>query len=139
AKLKSGEDFQELAKSLSTGPTAANGGNLGYFTKQEMVPEFANAAFSMDKNSILDNPVKTQFGWHVIQLLDIRNRAKPTFEQMEPMIRAEQRREILADLLENWRKDAKIEQFDINGKPLKEGADATGLVPAKQPADQQGG
>lgn len=128
-KLSTGEKFEDLAKSLSMGPTGPNGGDLGYFAKADMVPEFAEAAFQMEKNSILETPVKTQFGWHVIQLVDMRQRPKPTFEQVEPMLRAEARREALEELIDGWRKDAKIEQFDINGKPLKDGANATGLIP----------
>lgn len=129
AKLKTDSDFEALAKSISVGPSAANGGDLGYFAKQDMVPEFSEAAFKMKKGDIIEAPVKTQFGWHVIQLVDVRQRPKPTMEQIEPMIRAEIRREVLEELIGNWRKDVKIEQFDINGRPLKKGADATGLVP----------
>ncbi len=133
-KLKTGEKFEDLANSLSIGPTASKGGDLGYFAKNEMVPEFSEAAFGMDKNSVIAAPVKTQFGWHVIKLLDIRQRPKPTLEQLTPMIEAELRREALAALLTKWRKGVKIEQFDINGQPLKEGANATGLVMPANPA-----
>lgn len=135
---KDGTNFAELAKSLSVGPTAPKGGDLGYFAKSEMVPEFANAAFDMKKNSILQTPVKTQFGWHIIQVLDVRERAKPTFEQMQPLLVAEMRREALDDLLKKWRKGVKVEQFDINGKPLKKGADATGLISTDKKPNQGG-
>lgn len=138
-KLQKGnEKFEDLAKSLSIGPTAPRGGDLGYFTQKEMVPEFANAAFSMEKEAVSETPVKTQFGWHVIQVVDIRQRPKPTIEQMTPVLDAELRRNALDDLLKGWRKKAKIERFDINGKPLKEGANALGVVPPsvkEQPAE----
>lgn len=130
-QLKAGGDFQGLAKELSVGPTAPKGGDLGYFAKTDMVPEFANKAFSMDKNSITDTPVKTQFGYHVIQLVDVRQRPKPTMDQVKPALEAELRREVLNEKMAEWRKSAKIEQFDINGKPLKDGANATGMVPPK--------
>lgn len=133
-KLKKGGKFEELAAELSVGPTATKGGDLGYFAKSEMVPEFANAAFEMDKNSILQTPVKSQFGWHVIQVVDVRQRPKPTMEQMTPVLRAELSRKVLNDLIKEWRKDAKIKQFDINGKPLKEGANSIGIVPPKADA-----
>ncbi|MCI5059524.1 MAG: peptidylprolyl isomerase [Alphaproteobacteria bacterium] len=140
-KLKTGEKFEDLAKSLSIGPTSVKGGDLGYFTKQEMVPEFAKAAFGMEKGATLETPVQTQFGWHVIQLVDVRDRPKPSLEQLAPALQAEARRSVLDDLLQKWRKDAKIEQFDINGKPLKKGADATGLTDADKkkmmPSDVQ--
>ena len=133
-KLKTGGKFEELAKELSIGPTAPKGGDLGYFLKEEMVPEFANAAYQMEKGSVLQTPVKTQFGWHIIQLVDVRQRAKPEFEQVEPALRANLSREALGGLLQDWRKGAKIEQFDINGKPLKDGADVIGIVPPKPEA-----
>jgi peptidyl-prolyl cis-trans isomerase C len=138
-KLKTGGDFAELAKSLSVGPTAPKGGDLGYFTKQEMVPEFSNAAFSMEEGEISNEPVQTQFGWHVIKLTDIRQKPKPTFEQMAPMIEAEKRREVLDELVKEWREDAKIEQFDINGKPLKDGANVIGIVPENKNQPKQDG
>jgi peptidyl-prolyl cis-trans isomerase C len=133
-QLQAGGDFAGVAKDLSVGPTAAKGGDLGYFAKAEMVPEFSEAAFGLKKGDVLEAPVKTQFGWHVIKVEDIRQRAKPTLEQVKPAIQAELRREILEDLLKNWRKGAKIEQFDINGEALKKGANATGLVPPKAAA-----
>ncbi len=119
-KLKTGEKFEDLAKSLSIGPTGARGGDLGYFAKNEMVPAFAEAAFSMKKDSTLETPVKTRFGWHVIQLIDIRKREAASLEEMTPVLKAELSRTALEDLMQGWRKKAEIEQFDINGKPLNE-------------------
>src|SRR5215472_3958366 len=71
AQLKNGADFATLAKQKSKDPGAAEGGDLGYFTKDQMVPEFAEAAFKLDKGQISD-PVKTQFGWHIIKIEDKR-------------------------------------------------------------------
>lgn len=129
---KEDADFAKLAAELSIGPTKSRGGDLGYFGKTEMVKPFADAAFGMEKNSILETPVKTQFGYHVIQLVDIRQRTKPSYEQFAPNAIAEMRREIMQDLLDKWRKKAKIEQFDINGKPLEKGANVIGIVPTEQ-------
>ncbi len=136
-KLNKGGKFEELAKELSVGPTAPKGGDLGYFAKTEMVTEFSDAVFGMKKGETLKKPVKTQFGWHVIKLVDVRERAKPTLEQMTPAIRAELSRKVLDNLIKEWRKDAKIEQFDINGKPLKAGANAIGIIPPKSDAKQK--
>ena len=129
-KLNKGGKFEELAAELSIGPTGVKGGDLGYFGEGEMVPEFSAAAFAMKKGEVADKPVQTQFGWHVIKLVDIRDRAKPTLEQVEPSLRAELSRTALDELLVKWRKGAKVEQFDINGQPLKDGANAIGIVPA---------
>lgn len=130
-RLDDGADFAELAKELSTGPTGPNGGDLGYFGKGDMVPEFAEVAFSMEKGTYTKEPVQTQFGYHVIKVLDSRPKPNPTLEELAPSIEAELRREALEGMVEQWRESVKIEQFDINGKPIKEGADAFGqMAPA---------
>ncbi len=129
-KLNNNGDFVELAKELSVGPTAPKGGDLGYFAKGEMVPEFSDKVFSMKKGDVTSEPVKTQFGYHVIMLEDTRERPKPTMEQLKPALEAEIRRELLTEMMQDWRESVKIEQFDINGQPLKEGANALGIVPS---------
>ncbi|MCL4144383.1 UNVERIFIED_CONTAM: hypothetical protein GTU68_067142 [Idotea baltica] len=79
-------DFAELAKEKSTGPSGASGGDLGYFLKGDMVAPFAEAAFALEKGAVSD-PVKTQFGWHVIKLEDRRMRKPPAFEELEGQLR----------------------------------------------------
>ncbi len=86
AALDGGKDFAELAKEKST-DAAAEGGDLGYFTKGRMVPEFEVAAFALEKGAYTKEPVKTQFGYHVILVEDKRNQAPPTLEQVEPQVR----------------------------------------------------
>ena len=85
AQLKGGADFATLAKEKSKDPGAAEGGDLGYFTKEQMVPEFSEVAFKLGKGQLSD-PVKTQFGWHIIKVEDKRTRPTPTFEQVKPQI-----------------------------------------------------
>jgi peptidyl-prolyl cis-trans isomerase C len=121
AKLDAGEDFAKLAgeNSKDTG-NKEKGGDLGWFAKGDMVPEFSEAAFKISKGGISKEPVKTQFGWHVIKVEDKRERPKPSFDEVKPMIQADLRREKLEGMLDNWRQTAKIEKFDINGDPLKE-------------------
>src|ERR1700739_5083039 len=74
-QLKGGADFAKLAKEKSKDPGAAEGGDLGYFTKDQMVPEFAEVAFKLDKGQVSE-PVKTQFGWHIIKV-EARRSAPP--------------------------------------------------------------
>ncbi len=120
AQLKEGADFAKLASENSGDPgNKDKGGDLGWFAKADMVPEFSEAAFKIAKGSVGDAPVKTQFGWHVIKVEDKRDRPKPTFEEVKPMIQVELRREKLEAMLEGWKKTAKIEKFDINGSPVK--------------------
>ena len=78
--------FIELAKSESTGPTGPKGGDLGYFSKEQMVLPFAKAAFALKKGEITTKPVKTQFGWHVIYLEDRKAARQVPFEQVKERI-----------------------------------------------------
>jgi peptidyl-prolyl cis-trans isomerase C len=119
AKLKAGEKFEDLAQSSMDQPTAANGGDLGYFAKTEMVPEFAEAAFALKPGDFTQTPVKTQFGFHVIKVEEKRKRPEPQFELVKPQLEAQLRREKLGSMLEQWQKEAKIQKFDINGEEIK--------------------
>lgn len=121
-KLEGGGDFAALAKENSTDATAQSGGDLGYFTKTDVVPEFAKAAFVIDPGTYSKEPVKTQFGYHVIKVYEKRQRPPATFENAKPLVEAEVRREILNNILQNWRKTAKIEKFDINGEVASKAA-----------------
>jgi peptidyl-prolyl cis-trans isomerase C len=108
ARLGKGEDFQKIANELTEDPSGkANGGDLGFFTKEQMVPEFANVAFSLEKGKV-SAPVKTQFGWHVIKTEDKRTKAKPTFDEVKPQIEQFVARKAQADLVTKLRADAKI-------------------------------
>jgi len=84
-RLKDGEDFAALAKKYSQGPTASKGGDLGYFTRGKMVKPFEELAFSLKKGEI-GGPVKTQFGWHIIRVDDIKNAAVKTFSEVRNQI-----------------------------------------------------
>lgn len=81
-RIEAGEDFGDLARELSTGPSSIDGGDLGYFVKDAMVAPFAEAAFALDVGAV-SAPVETQFGWHVIKVSDRRTRPVPSFEDME--------------------------------------------------------
>src|SRR6185369_3604007 len=84
-ELKKGADFAELAKKKSKDPGSSDGGDLGFFTKEQMVPEFSTVAFTLEPGKISD-PVKSQFGWHVIKVEEKRNRQAPPFEQVKGQI-----------------------------------------------------
>lgn len=120
-QLDEGKDFAELAKEKSTGPSAAQGGDLGYFTKGRMVPEFEAAAFALEKGEYAKEPVKTQFGWHVIKLEDRRAAAPPAFEEVAPQFRQLVMRERYGDLIREAREEYEIEVLD---EQLKAGYEA---------------
>ncbi|HXX04764.1 MAG TPA: peptidylprolyl isomerase, partial [Xanthobacteraceae bacterium] len=100
----------------------------GYFTKDQMVPEFAEVAFKLDKGQISD-PVKTQFGWHIIKVEDKRIKPTPTFEQVKPQIENYVAHRAQAQLVENLRKNATIERLD---KPAAPASALNPAAPAKK-------
>jgi peptidyl-prolyl cis-trans isomerase C len=107
AQLKKGADFAELAKKLSKDP-GSDGGDLGYITKEQVVPEFGNVAFSLEKGKI-SAPVKTQFGWHIIKVEDTRERKPPPLEAVKDQIKAKLTQEATEAMMQKLRADAKIE------------------------------
>jgi len=110
-ELKKGADFAELAKKKSKDPGAADGGDLGFFTKDQMVPEFSAVAFAMEPGKVSD-PVKSQFGWHIIKVEEKRNRQAPAFDQVKPQIETYVVRKAQADFVTKLREGAKIERMD---------------------------
>lgn len=122
AQLDKGADFAQLAKDNSIDGTAKNGGQLGYFVENEVVPEFSKAAFALPVGSYTKTPVKTQFGYHVIKSEDKRKREAAPFEQVKQFLETQVRREVLDEILKEWRAQAKIETFDINGDKIEPAA-----------------
>lgn len=112
AEIKKGTDFAELAKLKSKDPGAASGGgDLGYFAKDQMVPEFAEVAFKLDKGQLSD-PVKTQFGWHIIKVEDKRAKPMPEFEKVKDQVETFVMRKAQGDYITKLRTGAKIERLD---------------------------
>jgi len=139
-ELKKGADFATLAKDKTTDPSGkASGGDLGYFTKGEMVPDFANAAFALKKGEFTQTPVHTQFGWHVIKVEDRRPGKAGTYEQIAPQIAQQLTQQIVGQKLQELRSQGKVELFDLNGKPLALAAPGGGAPAPQQqaPAAQQ--
>lgn len=124
--LNKGADFAETARNNSVGPSAAQGGDLGYFSRDQMVPAFAEAAFGLQKGEMTQTPVQSRFGWHIIVVEDIREAPPPSFEEQEEELRTEMSREVIGAEIERLREGATIERFNLDGSPLDE--------PATQPA-----
>ena len=129
ARVKAGEDFAKVATEVSKDP-AGKGGDLGWFTKERMVPEFAEAAFKLKPGQISE-PVKTQFGWHIIQVEGVRMKTFPSFDKVKEQASHYVEQKAQADLVQQLRKSAKIERFDE--APAKPAAPAT-PAPAKPAA-----
>jgi len=109
AELDGGADFSELAKEHSTGPSGKNGGELGWFSPQQMVAPFSEAAARLEKGSYTKEPVKTQFGWHVIMLDDTRESTPPPFEQVKPQLQSFVQKERVQQYIDSLRSSANIE------------------------------
>lgn len=118
AALEAGADFAETARRRSTGPSAPNGGDLGYFTKEQMVPAFADAAFGLDAGAITTQPVETQFGWHVIKLEDRRAMAPPSFEALQVELRNQETQAAIIELMRKLYASSSISRFDAKGDPM---------------------
>src|ERR1700693_6500043 len=115
-QLKGGADFEALAKEKSKDPGAADGGDLGYFTKDQMVPEFSEVAFKMYPVQ-LSTPVKTQFGWHIIKVEDKRMRPVPELDAIKEQIDAYLVRRAQSEYVGKLRQTAKIERLDAPVAP----------------------
>jgi peptidyl-prolyl cis-trans isomerase C len=111
AELEKGADFAELAKKKSKDPGASDGGDLGFFTKEQMVPEFSAVAFALEPGKISD-PVKSQFGWHIIKVEEKRSRKAPDFDQVKSQIETYVTRKAQADYVAKLREAAKVERMD---------------------------
>jgi peptidyl-prolyl cis-trans isomerase C len=118
-ELEGGADFAAVAQERSTGPSGPAGGDLGFISREQVVPEFAEAAFALNAGETSQTPVQTQFGWHVIDVLE-RRQVEPTFDETAPQLRQELAREIVTALVEDLRGDAEIERFNMDGSPMQE-------------------
>ena len=129
-RIKGGEDFAKVAKEVSK-DTGSDGGDLGWFTKDRMVPEFADAAFKLEPGQISD-PVKSQFGWHIIQVEGKRQKTFPPFDQVKDQVARYVVQKAQSDLIVKLRKDAKIERMT----PAADAPQAP-ATPAPAPADKK--
>jgi len=110
-RLNKGEDFAKVANELTEDPSGkANGGDLGFFSKEQMVPEFSDTAFGLEKGKI-SGPVKTQFGWHVIKTEEIRVKPQPKYEEVKPQIEQYVTRKAQAEMVTKLRAQSPVEKF----------------------------
>jgi peptidyl-prolyl cis-trans isomerase C len=139
ARVKGGEDFAKVATEVSKDP-GAEGGDLGWFTKDKMVPEFAEAAFKLQPGQISD-PVKTQFGWHIIKVEERRTKPFPPFEQVKDQAARYVVQKAQSELISQLRDGAKIVRNEPPpapaAKPGDTGKPADAAKPAEAPADQK--
>ena len=120
SQLKAGADFAALAKQYSKDPSAAQqGGDLGFFKKDEMVPEFADAAFAMQPGQFSQVPVHSQFGWHVILVVERRRADPPSYDQAREELRQKMIQEGVQKAVAQARAAASVEKFNLDGSQLR--------------------
>lgn len=125
-EISGGADFAKLAAEKSIDKAAAaQGGDLGYFRKDDMVEPFAKAAFAMKAGDVSTKPVKTDFGWHVIKVVDKRQSKPDSFEKVKPELENSEAQVIAHDLVKELLQKAKIERFQLDGSPAAAKADAS--------------
>ena len=127
--LEKGTDFADLAKKSSDGPSAAQGGDLGWFKPGQMVKPFADAVAKMEKNTYTKEPVQTEFGWHVIKLEDKRDVKPPELEVLKPQLKAQLERDKMMAYMQELRGKADVkvmlpEEKAEEKKPEEKAADA---------------
>lgn len=118
--LKNGTDFKKLAQTKSKDGTAKEGGDLGFFRQSELPKELSEAAFALKPGTYSQEPVKTDFGWHVLLVEEIRPAKPPKFEDIQNELKGLMTQEAVVALVKDLRSKAKVSLFDQNGKPLKE-------------------
>lgn len=116
--LQGGADFATLARERSRGPGAQDGGDLGFFKKEEMPEPFAEAAFALAPGQFTTSPVRTQFGWHVIKTEERREEPPPSFEQAENELRRTVIEEAATGIVDRLRAAATVQRFNIDGSPV---------------------
>jgi peptidyl-prolyl cis-trans isomerase C len=133
---KPGADFAAIARSRSTGPGTEQGGDLGFFKKADMVPEFAEAAFAMKQGEI-SQPVRSPFGWHVIKVEARRTAEAPSFEDSLETLRQAAFDETVQDTVNRVRASAKVERFNEDGTPRPAEKPAPSLLDGATPPPAQ--
>jgi peptidyl-prolyl cis-trans isomerase C len=110
ASLKKGEKFEDIAKKMSKDPgSGANGGDLDWANPSNYVPEFSQAMVKLQKGQMTEEAVKSQFGWHIIRVDDVREAKLPAFEELKPQISQQMTQQKLAQFQEDLRKKAKVQ------------------------------
>jgi peptidyl-prolyl cis-trans isomerase C len=131
-----------VAKRRSTGPGAQQGGDLGFFKRGDMVPEFAEAAFALQPGQVSAAPVRSPFGWHVIKVEERRSAAAPSFDDAKPQLQRQMLEEGVEAMVQRVRSAAKIERLDSQAAPAPAGTLLDNAAPpppagGRAPAPQQ--
>ena len=130
-RLEAGENFADLARELSIGPSGQNGGDLDYFQYEQVVPEFSDVAFALPVGEYTTEPVETQFGWHVIVVTDRRDVEPPTYEEIYQQLRQQEGAELVDQFYAELMEGVEVVRFNFDGTPLVGDEPAVAPPPAE--------
>jgi peptidyl-prolyl cis-trans isomerase C len=133
-QLDAGAKFEDLSKKFGDpkDPSSQQGGDLGFFKKGDMLPEFSNVAFTLKPNEYTKTPVHTRYGWHVIQVLETKVSQPPTYDQVHDEIKQTLLRADAKAFVQQARAQVKVQLFNANGTPVKPGG--VPVLPPPPPA-----
>lgn len=133
-QLKKGAKFEDLAKKYSVDSSKDQGGDLGFFSPRSMVPQFSAAVEGLKKGEYTQTPVQTQFGWHVIQLVDTRDSPVPPFDQVKDKVAQFVQQKKFRAYEDDLIKQAKVQKYLDEGVGSSSGGPAAGpAAPAVKP------
>lgn len=136
AKLNKGADFPTLAKQFSKDPDAANGGDLGFFRRDQVWPEFADTAFALQPGQISQTPIHNEFGWHIVKVEERRIVAPPTYSEVHDALRTKLLQEAVQKEIDQARSQLTIHKFNVDGSPLGAVSDISPTQPMVKPPEE---
>jgi peptidyl-prolyl cis-trans isomerase C len=135
-ELRQGADFATIARTVSKDPDGQNGGDLGFFRREQVWPAFGDLAFSLLPGQIAADPIRNEYGWHVVKVDDKRFVAAPGFSDIEPALRQELLAQAVQDAVDKARGQVIIRRFNLDGSDLETGPRfRSAIAPEAQPQE----
>ena len=131
--LDKGADFAELAKQYSKDPDGANGGDLGFFRRDQVWPDFADVAFALPPGQFSKTPIHNEFGWHIVKVEERRIVPPPTYAEMREILRKELLQEAVQKVIEQARSQVSIHKYNVDGSLLATVPDVAPAAPLEKP------
>jgi peptidyl-prolyl cis-trans isomerase C len=135
-ELRQGADFATIARTVSKDPDGQNGGDLGFFRREQVWPAFGDLAFSLLPGQIAADPIRNEYGWHVVKVDEKRFVAAPGFSDIEPALRQELLAQAVQDAVDKARGQVIIRRFNLDGSDLETGPRfRSAIAPDAQPQE----
>ena len=135
AQLNKGGDFPTLAKQMSKDPDGASGGDLGFFRRDQVWPEFADVAFALQPGQVAQTPIHNEFGWHVVKVEERRIVAPPTYSEVHDALRSALMQEAVQHAIEQARSQVSVRKFNLDGTAMGAIQDISPTQPMVKPPE----